>query len=665
MKSSRIVFSSAIAVTIAMGWTLPSFSQSMDYGSLQDLYGEPVTTSATGKPQKASEVPVAMIIIGADQISQAATNDIPGILKEYTDLDVWNESNGVSDVAIRGYNSGMTPRLLVLINGRQAYLDYYGFTNWSALPVELAEIRQIEVVKGPNAALFGFNAAAGVINIVTYNPLFDKVDAISARGGTQAYRDASGAVTFKFGDAAVRLGAGGSNANAFSTSNIVSTFPGNPGEINPQRREAHLDATVQVSPQWQAGVEASYGMTNLAQYTPSETFDDWESHFASVKGGVTGDTGLGQIEASAYRNMDFTHFLIGGTYYAVNDNVSVAKIQDLFHVGTDNAFRISGEYRYSQMALSPVDTGNVHYSVLSAGAMWDWSALPDLQITNAARFDRLALGRTGTVIAGIPYTLADYNQHTIDKVSANSGVVYKITDLDTIRADFGRGLQLPSLINYGLQSNAGIPLTGNPYLQPTIVTNYEIGYNRVLPDLGAKLTLSAFYETNDQLITSDISGILQGRPYQSINAGNSTAKGIELGLDGKSPGNFRWGITWRQEYIDDALTIDNSHSAFPIYFAGGTPHSLVSARAGYTIGRWDFDVFGRYSSAYAAPQGLLLNFPDSSVPASFTADARVAVRLVDGLTLSFHALDLQSKTTLYSGAPAAERQFYGELGWRF
>jgi outer membrane receptor for ferrienterochelin and colicins len=57
------------------------------------------------------------------------------------------------EVGIRGYNQPYNPRLLVLVNGRQVYLDDYGHVNWSSIPIQLDEIRQIEVIKGPNSAL--------------------------------------------------------------------------------------------------------------------------------------------------------------------------------------------------------------------------------------------------------------------------------------------------------------------------------------------------------------------------------------------------------------------------------------------------------------------------------------------------------------------------------
>ncbi|MHB1204701.1 MAG: TonB-dependent receptor plug domain-containing protein [Rhodospirillaceae bacterium] len=162
-----------------------ALAQSIDYGSLQQLFGEPVTTSVTGSPQRASEVPAAMEIITADDVRRAGAYDIPGILSHATGVDVLQWTSDQADVGLRGYNQANSPRLLVLIDGRQVYADYYGFVPWSALPVEQSAIRQIEIVKGPSSALFGFNAVDGVINIVTFNPLYDEVNTVSVSGGTQ------------------------------------------------------------------------------------------------------------------------------------------------------------------------------------------------------------------------------------------------------------------------------------------------------------------------------------------------------------------------------------------------------------------------------------------------------------------------------------------------
>lgn len=64
-----------------------------------------------------------------------------------------------------------TAILPVPVNGRRVCLDQFGHTQWNALPVPLNEIRRIEIAGGPNSALSGFNAAAGVTDIVTCDPL--------------------------------------------------------------------------------------------------------------------------------------------------------------------------------------------------------------------------------------------------------------------------------------------------------------------------------------------------------------------------------------------------------------------------------------------------------------------------------------------------------------
>ncbi len=163
-------------------------ANSMDYTSLQEVFGEPVTTSATGKPQRVSDAPVTMEILTHDDIRKSGAINIPEVLRTVNGVNVVQKGPTTYDVSIRGYTQHQTQRLLVLINGRQVYLDHYGYTDWATLPVQLAEIEQIEIVKGPNTALFGFNAVNGVINIVTLNPKYDKASEVGTTIGSNGYQ---------------------------------------------------------------------------------------------------------------------------------------------------------------------------------------------------------------------------------------------------------------------------------------------------------------------------------------------------------------------------------------------------------------------------------------------------------------------------------------------
>ena len=59
---------------------------------------------------------------------------------------------------------------LALLDGRSLYQDFFGFVMWDFLPVNLNEIKQIEVIRGPASAVWGANALNGVVNVITKSP---------------------------------------------------------------------------------------------------------------------------------------------------------------------------------------------------------------------------------------------------------------------------------------------------------------------------------------------------------------------------------------------------------------------------------------------------------------------------------------------------------------
>src|SRR5476649_69633 len=226
--------SQVIGALLLLGGAQKLMAQSVDYGALEQLFAEPVTTSATGSPQRASDVPASMEIITAEDIRRSGALDIPGVLRHIADIDMLQWGTDNTDVSVRGYNQAYSQRLLVLINGRQVYADYYSFTPWSTLPIELGSIRQIEVVKGPSSALFGLNAVGGVINIITYNPLYDDKNAAAVAAGTQNLTQESAIATFKLDDrAAARVSVGNRSDSDFST--VVPATMGTRGGLDNNR----------------------------------------------------------------------------------------------------------------------------------------------------------------------------------------------------------------------------------------------------------------------------------------------------------------------------------------------------------------------------------------------------------------------------------------------
>ena len=76
MNKKSLVFVSTVALTSLLGVSVAQ-AQSVDYGAAEQMFGEPVTTSATGTPQRATDVPVDMTIITADEIRRSGETGLP------------------------------------------------------------------------------------------------------------------------------------------------------------------------------------------------------------------------------------------------------------------------------------------------------------------------------------------------------------------------------------------------------------------------------------------------------------------------------------------------------------------------------------------------------------------------------------------------------------
>jgi outer membrane receptor protein involved in Fe transport len=123
---------------------------------------------ASKVPQKVVEAPVAIAVVSrVDARNYSSTGQFPQVLKGMTGMDV--SLNGIHDfnVNARGFNSDLSQRVLVLMDGRDLAIPFLGAQEWSTLSVPLEDVERVEVVRGPGAALYGANAYNGVMNIIT------------------------------------------------------------------------------------------------------------------------------------------------------------------------------------------------------------------------------------------------------------------------------------------------------------------------------------------------------------------------------------------------------------------------------------------------------------------------------------------------------------------
>jgi iron complex outermembrane recepter protein len=650
-------------------------AQSIDYAALEQLFGEPVTNSATGSPQRESQVPATMIIITAEDIRRSGARDIPGVLQHVVGVSVLQTSNDYADVSVRGYNQAFAPRLLVLVDGRQVYADYYGFTPWSSVAVELGSIRQIEVVKGPNSALFGFNAVAGVINIITYDPNNDDVDTVSLSAGTQGLVQGSIVSTWKPSDSiGILLSAGHREGDDFSS----PLQPADAGVRRGNERNAvNLGIEWEASDHLQYAVEATYSDARQAELAPLYTmvYNDYETN--SIKGSAIADTQIGLLQATVYSNQITSRsFLPGvsGIWLTARNRVSVAQLQSISKIAKQHTLRLSAEYRHNTMATTPVPGGDVFYDVAAFGSTWEWQLDPSITLTTAVRLDHWSLGRTGSVPPGYPLTNEDWDRSQTEP-SFNVGVVWQASEVDTLRFLAGRGVQLPNLVNLGglvlpLPFPPGGFASGVPDLDPTIVENYEISWDRALSSIDAQLRVSAFNGRS-----RDIVAVTGGaRPSEGLfglpmNIGNSTTAGLEISLHGTLRDEWRWGMSYRGQEIDDDFAAGSSVGVTLTDFENTTPRHVLKANVGWTRDRWEADAYVRYLSRFEGVLGVAIGGAGTAqlvpIPSHAAMDVRVAYAVNDRIAIELSGRNIASSMQRQTSAPDVERAVFATFAMTF
>ncbi len=175
-----------------------------------------VTITATKRLQPLQSTPIAISVISGASLEESNLNNLEAIVTQVPTVNFrTNASNKDASLFIRGVGTiatgpGVEPTVSTVLDGvvtarpGQATLD-------------LVEIDRIEILRGPQGTLFGKNASAGVINIVTRAPSKE----------FSGYADAS---LFSGNEKRVRLGASGEMVAGLlrgSVSGMAGKYDGN------------------------------------------------------------------------------------------------------------------------------------------------------------------------------------------------------------------------------------------------------------------------------------------------------------------------------------------------------------------------------------------------------------------------------------------------------
>ncbi len=193
-------FLTTSSMTLIVGLAMPAVAQ--------DSFEDEIIVTATKREQTLQEVPVAVSVTTADTIEKAVIKDVLDLQSVVPSLRVSQLQNSIStNFIIRGFgnganNPGIEPSVGVFIDG------VYRSRSAAALS-DLPNLERVEVLRGPQSTLFGKNASAGVISVVTAKPTYDTQGYVEGSVGNYDLRSVKGYISTGLDDTetlAVSLG---------------------------------------------------------------------------------------------------------------------------------------------------------------------------------------------------------------------------------------------------------------------------------------------------------------------------------------------------------------------------------------------------------------------------------------------------------------------------
>lgn len=124
---------------------------------------EEVVVTAQKRTESLSDVPLSVNVVGADKLTNSGITNLLDMSDFVPNLSM-NQTGIGTNITVRGISSGINPAFEQSVG---MYMDdiYYGRAQLSRAPY--LDIARVEVLRGPQPILFGKNAIAGAISMIT------------------------------------------------------------------------------------------------------------------------------------------------------------------------------------------------------------------------------------------------------------------------------------------------------------------------------------------------------------------------------------------------------------------------------------------------------------------------------------------------------------------
>ncbi len=630
---------SLVISLLLMAW-LPRAGGAEDFADFAELDLEELlnveVVSASKYSQKISESPNAMYVITREDIERSGAVDLPDLFRMAPGVDVINVYGGVHGVSARGMNERFGGRMLVMIDGRSIYTNFFGGVFWENEEVFLEDIKQIEVIRGPGAAMWGANSINGVINIITRDPSADSAALISLRAGTRHYREGvfrySGSPTERL---SFSLSGGYSEDQGARGTHDFTRIP----KVNARLKyRISQNSTLHLF----AGVNEAEGGVEFTRYT-SVTDVHIRSNYQMLRWEHT-------FSSTSHLNFQMYHsrLVAHGEDHEldIEEEKFDMSLEHAFMLGERNRIVWGGNYRSVEVNSDYLRPETDHDDLLGFFVQ-----------------DEIHLRESLSLVAGVKY---ENNSFTGREFSPRGCLLFSPAPNHHLRLSVSRAYRTPSFAENSVWLTQPLPrplpplslvaAEGNRRLHTEKMTAFELGYRTTLFNR-VGLNVELYYNEIDNVVRDSMSRYKLPFRITWDNTYNTIAKGTEIAVD--IPVTPWWQLTANYTFQSvEEKRIDHDYK--------GSPRHKINIGSRFTFsGGWEFDVRAHFVDE-TKWSGLGMRDETDDY---LRVDARIAKKMLgDRLVLALVGQNLTDRlhpeTIDVIGRYEAERLIYGQITLR-
>ena len=570
------VLSQAVAAAIALG-AMPTFAAQ---GDEESVSLQAVTVTATRRAESLQKVPVAVSVVDGEQLERDNRNGVASIVQQVPSLNFrTGASNKDTSLFIRGVGTistspGVEPTVATVIDG-----VVYGRPGQATL--DLLDLERIEVLRGPQGTLFGKNASAGVLNIVTKAPTEETHGYIDQSyysgnesrtrfgiGGSLIPDTLKGSLTTLFGsyDGNVDNRANGHEVNGYNRKGVRGKLEFTPNDdltltLAADYMQSHDDAPNGVVSKALTPAFAGALAPVSASGHSRDIASDYRSHVEDINKGLSAqlDWNLGDYtltSITAWRGWDNTQWQDGdrlatitsafpGTedkgdlsYDQYSQEVRLASPKGEFVEYVGGLFYMHGKddetYRRTLVTPTGSQRGVADYTTTSDS----YSAFGETTLNFTSRlrgiaglrwthddleYDHRRVSTSATTVSGIQPGTRSSGSVDEDGWSGRLGVQYDLSDDVMAYVTYSRGYKGPAYnVFFNMQPR------DTDALKPETSNTWEAGikasawYNRLTTNV------AVFHSEYDNYQANFFDTVANQVVTRLINAGSVSTEGVEL-----------------------------------------------------------------------------------------------------------------------------------------